>query len=288
MVSSSSTKRAARLAQKGKGKKVRFQGGTLFPLVVLFVVVLGLALVVYARQSQPAADASPPTENDHWHIAYGFMLCDTANTQFLNGILEDVDANGNTISQDYVLTGVHSHDDGVIHWHPFSGRSVGKRAQLGLFLDNYGVELSDDVLQFPDNQLAGERYEEGETKCGDEDAELSVRVWDSYQDTGDGTTYTSNFDEIRIDNNSMVMVIAFTPRDTDVPMPPWAADLPALGAADQGQTSPVDTTTPLSGPPGTGTAPTGTTPTGSTTPSGSTTPPGSTIPPGTAPPTTLG
>ena len=57
MANSSSTKRAARLAQRGKGQKVRFQGGTLFPIIVAIVVITGMALVVYARQSRPAADA---------------------------------------------------------------------------------------------------------------------------------------------------------------------------------------------------------------------------------------
>ena len=61
MVSSSSTKKAARLAQKGKGKKVRFQGGTLFPMLVLAILVIGLGVIVYARATVPAADASPPT-----------------------------------------------------------------------------------------------------------------------------------------------------------------------------------------------------------------------------------
>ena len=51
--SSSTTKKAARLAQKGKGRRVRFQGGTLFPLVVAIVLVVGLGLVVYARASRP-------------------------------------------------------------------------------------------------------------------------------------------------------------------------------------------------------------------------------------------
>ena len=72
MVSSSSTKRAARLAQKGKGKRVRFQGGTLFPMIVLLILVIGVGTIVYARASIPAADASPPTIEDHWHMAYGF------------------------------------------------------------------------------------------------------------------------------------------------------------------------------------------------------------------------
>ncbi len=231
--SSSSTKKAARLAHKGKGKKVRFQGGTLFPLIVAIVMVLGLGAIVYARQTVPADDSTPPTINDHWHAAYGFFLCDT--WQQLAGNLEETNASGQLINSRFQQVGIHSHDDGVMHWHPSTTKAVGKRAKLGVFLDVYDVELTNDALRFPDNQLGGKDYIEGETKCGDEDAELQVVVWDSYTDTGDGTTYIANFDNIRIKNNGMVFVIAFVPRDTDIQMPPWAADLLALGAADAGQ-----------------------------------------------------
>ena len=239
--SSSSTKKAARLAQKGKGKKVRFQGGTLFPLIVAIVMVLGLGTIVYARQSMPAADSSPPTENDHWHAAYGFLLCD-GDYQQLAGNLEETNAAGQLISDRFLRTGIHSHDDGVMHWHPYTSRAVGKNAKLGVFLETYGVELDNDSLRFPDDQLGGEEYIEGETKCGTEDAELQVVVWDSYTDTDDGTTYIANFDNIPIRNDGMVFAIAFVPRDTDVQMPPWAADLPALGAADSNQVRPEDLT----------------------------------------------
>ncbi len=34
-----------------------------------------------------------------------------------------------------------------------------------MFLDNYGVELDDDSLRFPENQNGGKEYVEGETKC---------------------------------------------------------------------------------------------------------------------------
>jgi hypothetical protein len=237
--SSTSTKKAARLAQKGKGKKVRFQGGTLFPLIVAIVLVVGLGTIVYARQTVPSDDSSPPTINDHWHAAYGFFLCDT--WQKLAGNLEE----GNTdASARFARTGVHSHDDGVIHWHPFTSAAVGKRAKLGLFLDVYGVELTNDTLKFPADQLGGEEYIEGETKCGTEDAELTVTVWDSYTDTDDGTTYIANFDNIPVSQNGMVFAIAFAPRDTDIQMPPHAADLVALGAADTNQVAPDASTVP--------------------------------------------
>jgi hypothetical protein len=42
---STSAKKIAQLAQKGKGKKVRFQGGSLFPTVILAIVILGTVLI---------------------------------------------------------------------------------------------------------------------------------------------------------------------------------------------------------------------------------------------------
>jgi len=248
VATSSSTKKAARLAQKGQGRKIRFQGGTLFPMVVAVVVVLGLLLVVYSRQSQPSADASEPTIDQHWHAAYGFYLCDEWFQ--LSGNLEASDSTG-FVNTDYARTGVHSHEDGVIHWHPFSSAATGRNATLGLFLQNYGVELSNDKLVFPEEQRAQLPYqretgvfENGETKCeidGDEeDAALQVVVWDNFSDTGDGTTYIADFDNIRLTQDAMVFSIAFVPDGTDVEQPPWAPDLPALGAEDTNPLSPDD------------------------------------------------
>ena len=108
----------------------------------------------------------------------------------LAGANEETDANGQLISSEFLRTGVHRHDDGVIHWHPYTSAAVGKQAKLGVFLDIYDVELTDDSLKFPDEQ-GGKEYVEGETKCDGEDGELKVIVWDNYTDTGAGTTYIS-------------------------------------------------------------------------------------------------
>lgn len=253
---SSSTKKAAKLAKSGKGKKVRFQGGTLFPMIVAIVVVLGLALVVYSRQSLPAADASEPTIDDHWHVAYGFYLCD--EWVQVTGNKEDPSAPG---FDEFARTGIHSHDDGVIHWHPSSSAAVGRNAKLSVFLDVYGVELTNDKLVFPADQRAQLPsqsdtgvFEEDETQCDIDgkmdDAELKVIVWDNFSDTDNGTTYIADFDNIRVDKDAMAFSIAFVPPDTSVGMPPWAKDLPTLGAADTGQATPADpaTTPPSSDP----------------------------------------
>ncbi|MFT4866735.1 MAG: hypothetical protein ACI9N0_002103 [Ilumatobacter sp.] len=249
--SSSSTKKAARLAQKGKGQKIRFQGGTMFPMIVALVVVLGLALVVYARQSRPAADASDPSVGDHWHVAYGFNIC--GEWFSLQGDAEERDANGSFINTDFARTGVHSHNDGVIHWHANSRAAVGRRAIFQVLLDVYDVELENKKLVFPEEQRAqiaavfGDKYEDGvfesgETSCtvdGKEvDGSLQMVVWDNFTDIDEGTTFVAAYGSVRVDRDAKVFSVAFVPDNTDVGMPPWAKDLPTLGAADSGQQLP--------------------------------------------------
>jgi hypothetical protein len=63
-------------------------------------------------------------------------------------------------------------------------------------------------------------------------------VWDNFTDTGDGTTYIAAFDNIRVDQDAMVFTVAFVPDNTEIEMPPWAKDLPTLGAIDSGQQLP--------------------------------------------------
>ena len=252
--SSSSTNKAAKLAKSGSGKKVRFQGGTLFPVVVVVVIVLGLSLVAYARQSQPSVDASgAPQVSDHWHHAYGFYLCDTWFK--LEG---DAEQQGTDDFTQYQRSGIHSHDDGLMHWHPFTSVAVGSNARLGVFLDTYGIDLTNDKLTFPESQqvaletqLAAQDppredvlvWEDGDTCTVDgseETAELKVVVWNNFTDSDGGTTYIADFDNIRLDRDQMVVAIAFVPDDTDVSMPPWAPELPSLGEIDSGVVNPND------------------------------------------------
>lgn len=235
MGKASSAKKVARLAQKGKGRKVRFQGGTLFPALVVGIAVIGLALVVYSRSSIPNQNV-PPTVEDHWHASYGFYACDTWLPD-LQGNKEEVDSNNQLLSDGFRRTGIHSHDDGVMHWHPYSSESTGRNAKLGVFLDVYGVKVSDTKIEFPADQ-GGAVYEEGTTKCtvdGKEvDGEVVVYAFDSYDNADKFSTYITNFDEIRLKNDGMAFAIVFAPAGDKPGLPPSAASLPELGAADQG------------------------------------------------------
>ena len=263
MVTSSSASKVAKLAQKGKGKKVRFQGGTVFPAVIVGVLVLLLPLIVYARQSRPGPGEGAPTINQHWHAAFGTYVCDENGLLELPpvaGLLEEQDTLGNLVSQRFQRTGVHSHDDGVMHWHPSTGAATGTNAKLKVFLDNYEIKLSNDKVTLPASQ-GGQVFEEEKTTCKvdgtDKKASLKLWVWDNYSTIGtaDPAVYTTNMGAVRLTADGMVFVLAFVPDDVDPVAPEYAARLPELGAADG--TGPVTPDTVV-------TADTATTGTGST------------------------
>lgn len=249
MAPSSSAKKVAKLASRGKGKKVRFQGGSVFPIAVAVVVILGLLAIIYGRQSRPADGSGPPYINDgtnedaHWHVAFGIYVCDTFEPKF-QGTKEEtaIDASGQTIylNDDFRILGIHSHGDGIIHYHPYSTKSSGNRAKLGVFLDVYDVKLTDSELVLPADQ-GGDKWSTDDTKCDGKDAQLRARVWDRYDKPDDFRDVITDFNDIRIRNDGMVIVVAFAPKDADIPMPDWAAELPTLGAADSGNTLPSTT-----------------------------------------------
>jgi len=239
---SSSAKRVAKLAQRGKGKKVRFQGGLLFPAAIIAVVVLGMTTILYARESRPDPGSFPPQVNDHWHAAIGFRVCDTWRPD-IDDAKEETTIDPQTGAEqyedeEYGLAGVHTHADGVIHYHPFSTRSVGKRARLGVLLDVYDIELSADRLDL--RSVGDELYDvENGFQCNGEDAEIKVVAWDNYADTGNGQTYITDLPDVALRNDGMAFAIAVVPAGTEVPIPPWASNLPDLGAADSGTVAPT-------------------------------------------------
>ena len=249
MATSSSAKKVARLASRGKGKKVRFQGGSIFPIAVVLVVVLGLTVIIYGRQSRPSDGSGVPRVNDgvnsdsHWHAAFGIYICDTFQPKIV-GTKEEttVDAQGNTVLADdeFRTTGVHSHGDGIIHYHPYSTKSSGNRAKLGVFLDVYDIKLTDTKLVMPPDQ-GGETWSTKDTKCDGKDTDLITRVWDDYSKPDIYHDVVTDFNNIRITNDGMVFAVAFVPKGTNIPQPDWAAQLPTLGAADGGNVAPSTT-----------------------------------------------
>jgi hypothetical protein len=117
---------------------------------------------------------------------------------------------------------------------------------LGVFLDVYGIKLSDDKLEFPADQ-GGAVYEEGVTKCIDKDGksvdgEIVVFAFEAFNTPDKYSTSITNFKDVRLSQDGMAFSIVFAPAGTKAELPPTAADLPALGAVDVGTTGQSTTT----------------------------------------------
>lgn len=246
MATSSSAKKVAKLASCGKGKKVRFQSGTTFPVVVAAVSVAMLLLVTYARASMPGAESGPPQPGDAWSMAYGIRVCDTY-LPALTGTAAELDLDASTGDLTAVQTG--SDADGIIHYHAQDSKGAGKNARLGKFLDAYDITLTDTVLELPESQVgAGEdrKWDTKTFKCDGKEAQIRVRVWKDYT-SGEFVDNVTGFRNLRFTNNGMVFAIAIVPKDADIPQPDSAGKLSDLGVigGSTGTTVPADTTVPV-------------------------------------------
>ena len=216
MARSSSAQKIARLAQKGKGKKVRFQGGSTFATVILAIVLLGSILVAYARQSEPVVDASLTAEQQY-ALSFGVYFCD----QFVEGIAtvpaaDAVDPEASTsISA-----------EGVVLWKPqvLAGE---RKAKLGTIFDLYGLEVTDSSITFPSTVAVndGQPVSEDTTECNGESSSLVVVSWPDASDAANSERSIASFDGVRLTNDNMAIVLAFIPDGAEVPQPDSAAEI---------------------------------------------------------------
>ena len=170
MGKASSAKKVARAARTGGRVSSGQPRSVLFPSVITLVLVLGVSLVVYARNDRNKNSLSGvPQLGDHIHQAIGFSVCG----QFLPNIP--------TFES---KIGIHTHGDGVMHIHPFSQLGVGANATLGRFLLDAHDEGKIDVsLSNTKLKLLGETAEVGKTPCkGVTDPKLRVAYWPNVQD----------------------------------------------------------------------------------------------------------
>lgn len=243
MAPSSSAKKVAKLASRGKGKKVRFSGGTTFPAVLTIVGVLMLALVVYAKASVPGEEKGAPQPGDEWVAAYAFRVCDEEFT--LTGTQAELSLDAHT-GDPAKLNAGEQNADGIIHYHPQEGGATGRKAKLGVFLDIYEVKITKDRLEVPVAQLASTDDPEPRnvweiddptifdgTSCEGKDPVVKVRVWDNYT-SGSFQDFVTNFRGLRIDNNGKVYVVAVVPNDYEIPRPASVCDLADYGAIGNG------------------------------------------------------
>ncbi len=225
MGKASSNKKVARAAKAGGGRaRAAGERNVFFPAALSLVIILGLVLVIYARDTRSAEALEAPLANqDHWHSSYGIYVCD----EFVPDLPEFVaPQNG----------GNHTHGDGLLHIHPFATSRSGENATLTNWLEDAGEILGGGVLE--DDRLeipGGETFEEGADECEglDGDPIVQVAVWDSAQaglDGEDPDIVTTNFDDIRFASDGQAYTIAFAPEGAEIPIPPSTDGLSSVNS----------------------------------------------------------
>jgi hypothetical protein len=222
------------------------------------IIVIGVIAIALSRGSN--AQVAPFANQDHWHAALGVNVC---GTWLPNAPAFEFRGGPNVGSG--VRAGLHSHDDGLMHIHPYSSDEAGKNATVGTFWDYGGWKLGENSFTAWD----GVEHKNG-GKCKGKTAEVRWQV-NGKEKSGNPAGYRPQ--------QSDVVVIAFLPQGQKIGTPPQAAslanpsDLPP--SAQPGTTVPGETTAP-----GATTAPAATTAPGAT----ETTVPSSTAAPGTSAP----
>lgn len=203
----SSAKKVARAARAG-GSATRERPKIGFPLAVFAIVVLGTSLVVFARTSREPAAANPPSylNNDHWHAAYGVYVCDSFLPSWSDAI-QDRD-------------GIHTHQDGVVHVHPFSASVSGDKARWKVFAEQVGAEFTGDGFIAPD----GTTYENG-YDCNGQPAKVSLYKWYPDDPTRPGDVYDSDLGDVAFDTDRAAYTLAVVP---DGVVPPLPDSVPTL------------------------------------------------------------
>lgn len=215
---SAAAKKVARAAQSGgsgggSGRKL-FGFGTL----VVAIIVVGVIGVVAAWASRDAA--TRPTQNDdHWHAAYSVWDCAAGDGgEFLPPFQGTDDP-----------LGIHSHQDGLMHVHPFFEESSGNNAVTGIFFDAMGVIVAEEAIELP----SGETLEAGVT-CDGEEAVILIAKWPLASAVDESPTLYTTTDEmnnIKFENDAEAYTIARIPAGADVPPPETIPNLITVTSA---------------------------------------------------------
>jgi hypothetical protein len=213
MGKASSAKKIKRVQQAGVSRAPGQRRNLGYPALVGGIIIVGLVLVFFARgQREASAGEAPVANQDHWHAAFGIDIC---------GEFQENPADVGPDAQ-----GIHTHQDGLIHIHPFVGAAAGKNAQFSVFADQIGLEIGEDSFTLPD----GTTYTNGDD-CTDEDGKktegrVAMYVWPPQAtDATDPEIVTSDIGAIRFSDDGQAFVLAFVPKDDDVSLPPSLPEL---------------------------------------------------------------
>jgi len=205
---SAAVRKVERAAETAGQRDLSMRSRLGFPAIVGLICVLGVALVTFARLTREA-EALPVQNRDHWHAVYGIYDCTAgggagAYLPPFQGTLDPL--------------GIHSHQDGIIHIHPFFDAADGPDAKMRVFTEAMETDLTDDRYDLNNGTVLTDG-----TDCGDLGVgELHIRKWqfDFVVDSADPEIFTEGLADINFLNDREVYIITNAPVDAEIPDPP--------------------------------------------------------------------
>jgi hypothetical protein len=220
MGKASSSKKIRRVQQAGVSRAPGQRRNLLYPALIIAIVVIGTALVLVARDSRQATASEAPTTRDHWHEAFGINVCG----EYLDPPADD--------GADRL--GIHTHQDGLIHVHPFGAGASGENANMQAFFDQIGAEVSDGNMKL----LDGTEKSDGQ-ECEGKKAEVALFVWppQANEKTEPEKLTGSEINEARFTEDGGVYVLSFNPSGFTPPLPPSVSELSNPSDVEPGQST---------------------------------------------------
>ena len=204
--SSKKVQRAAKAAASSRGASESRELG--FPLVVGIIVLLGIGLVFLARENR--APASPPVIGDHWHAAYSIYDCG-AEVPFFQSTADP--------------DGIHSHQDSLVHIHPFNSSATGDDATLGVLFEAMRATVSRDAITTPEAGVIS-----AADGCDGEPAVIKVARYQVDGGVEIVSVWDDDFGDIQLLQDREAFSIAKVPVGENPP-PPSATALAQLDAS---------------------------------------------------------
>lgn len=200
-----------------------------FPALVVLIIVAGTALVAFAYTTRDV-QARPVQNEDHWHSPYALWDCaEGEGGDFLPHFTSTDDA-----------LGIHSHDDAIIHIHPYFEAASGENATLEDFMTAMRAEISDDAITLDDGRVLGE-----DVTCDGEPAIIQVHRWEFASSVDEAPeVFTEDMGDIRFLNNGEAWIIARAPEGAELPPPPsiaWLGQIDPFALRAGEESSPLVT-----------------------------------------------
>ena len=234
-------------------------------ILTVFVLIAGVALIVYARMTQPSPvgpyildqvnQTNPHNKDSHWHAALGVYNCDHwMGDPGSNGVWQWPAATPSgtpaRVGNTSVYAGMHSHDDGIIHMEPQVSEEAGRHATVGKYFEYGGWSLSSTGFNF-----LGTKVQNGD-KCNGKPGTVqwALGKWDGTTPPG-AQKYAvgrGNPADYKLYNGDIV-IIAFLPEGKSVVSlgnPPSLKNLPNAAGVETppGQTATSGSTLPATTP----------------------------------------